>query len=622
MSEVPGRASGAISTANRNLLAASVLVDELLRNGVSDVCISPGSRSAPLALAFARRPEMRCHVHVDERCSAFFALGLARAARRPVVLVCTSGSAAANFHPAVMEAFETGVPLLVFGADRPRRLVDSGANQTTEQLGLFGPHVLRAEAFDLPQATAPWLRWLRARVCRLVELATGPRPGPVHVNLPFDEPLSPRLVEGDVPAALLEEAPDAVFGRADGEAFSRSLPGRLVPSEPALLELREAMEAGAGLVVVGPMDASADFADALLRLASMLGVPLLADPLSGLRSRDGVIGSADAVLRGPTSERLRPRWVLSFGRVPVSKHLARFLGGLPGGSVFHVDPTGRRDDPEHGGPCVLRADPLAVVEALLEAEPPRCSAGLAARWRAADRAASSSLRSSVAGAGFLEGAVVAELLSAVPSDGLLWVASSMPIRDVDAFATAGTPSPRVLASRGVSGIDGLVSTTFGADAGHDGPTVGLLGDLATLHDIGGLAAVRRLDARATLVVLNNGGGGIFEHLPLAGTDAPMAEFFVAEHEQTFGALAAAFGLRYAQPTTASDLYNALVAAMHSEHAHLIEVPIDRAASLAWHQRAWRDATQAVDRALVAFGDPSGEVPTSVRKDAPTDGSPA
>ena len=600
---------GAISTANRNVLAATVLVDELLRNGVRDVCISPGSRSAPLTLAFARRAEARSHLHIDERCAAFFALGLARAARQPVALVCTSGSAAANYHPAMVEAFETGVPLIVLGADRPPRLVGSGANQTTEQRGLFGPHVLRSETFDLPRAEGPWLGWLRARLCHLVELATGPRPGPIHINLPFDEPLSMVHVRGDVGDALLTEHREAVFGRPGDAPFAPALRGDHTPSPEAVLTLMRAFARGPGLIVVGPLDAPPALAEGLLELAGRLGVPLVADPLSGLRSHASVIATADAILRAPDCERLRPRWVLSFGRAPVSKPLGRFLAGLPAGVVFQVDGTWRRDDPEHTGRIFVRADPAALLEALEQAlegrqgqalrglADPVAGPELAAAWSLADSAARRSLERSIASGGFLEGEIVRGVLEVAPDDGLLWVASSMPVRDVDAFATAGASAVRVLASRGVSGIDGLVSTTYGAEAAGVGPTVGLLGDLAALHDVGGLAAVRRLGASATLVVINNGGGAIFEHLPLATTDAPLATLFVAEHEQTFEGVAAAFGLDYARPTSRAELSEALRQAIASSRAHLIEVWVDRAASLAWHRQAWRDAADAVSRAL-------------------------
>ncbi len=586
-----------ISTANRNLLATSVLVDELVRNGLRDVCISPGSRSAPLTLAFARRADVRCHLHVDERCAAFFALGLARTSRRPVALVCTSGSAAANYHPAIVEAFETGVPLVVLGADRPRRLVDSGANQTTEQVGLFGPHVLRSEPLDLPRAEGRWLRWLRTRVCRLIEVATGPRPGPIHLNLPFEEPLSAVRLPGDVPESLLEDDPEAVFGRPDGGPLAARLDGALAPSVAALSALIDAFDDGIGLVVVGPMDADIALVDAILELAQRLGAPVVADPLSGLRGRSGVIATADAILRVGDVEPLIPRWVLSFGRVPVSKPLYCFLGDLPGGSVFHVDPSRRRDDPEHGGPTALRCDPLRLVRALLERDLPTVDSPLAAAWHDADAAARRSLEASIDGAGFFEGRVVRAIQATLPANGLLWVASSMPVRDLDAFGAAGASATRVLASRGVSGIDGLVSTTYGADVGGSGPTVGLLGDLATLHDVGGFAAVRRLGASATIVVLNNGGGGMFEHLPLAATDAPVQRLFVAEHEQTFEGVAAAFGLAWSRPTDEDGFARALSEAIASPRAHLIEVPIERAGSLAWHRQTWQDAAAAVSRAL-------------------------
>lgn len=581
-----------VSTANRNLLAASVLVDELIRCGLRDVCLSPGSRSAPLTIAFARRTEVQHHVHVDERSAAFFALGLARAGHRPVALVCTSGSAAANYHPAVMEAFETGVPLLVLGANRPPRLVDSGANQTSEQAGLFGPHVLRFQPIGLPRPEAPWLRWLRARVCRLCELASGPRPGPVHVDLAFDEPLSAVQLPGDVPEELGDQDPVAVFGRPDGAPFAPWEPGHPTLSAQAGARLRTAMGSVRGAVVVGPLDATPEEAEALVRLAADWAVPLLADPLSGLRGHGGTIGAYDAFLRSETlSDALRPDWVLSFGRVPTSKALVQWLGASEA-DRFVVDATGRRDDPDGSGPTFLRVDPLGLVAGLAAPEP-RGDAWLGG-WRRADEAAAQSLEQSIAAAPeLLEGRVVTALVEALPQGASVLVASSMPVREVDTFLRAGRPDLRWIANRGVSGIDGLVSTTLGIAAAGS-PTFGLLGDLALLHDLGGLAAARRLGLRAVIVVINNGGGGIFSYLPVAQTDAPMEELFTTAHDLQFAAAATLFGLDYAAPRTEAALIEALRRPL--DGVRIVEVKVTRSSSLGWHREAWLAAAAAAEQA--------------------------
>ncbi len=581
MSEVP-----AVCTANRNLLATSILVDELVRCGLRDVCLSPGSRSAPLTLAFARRDDVKRHVHVDERSAAFFALGLARASRRPVALVCTSGSAAANYHPAVMEAFETGVPLIVLGANRPPRLVDTGANQTSEQAGLFGSHVLRFQPIGVPRAEARWLRWLRGRVCRLVEIATGPRSGPVHADLAFEEPLSAVELPGDVPQELGEQDPLALFGRADGGPFAAWEAGALALSEASLKQLAASLSSSRGVIVVGPLDAEPEAASALVELADAWQVPLLADPLSGVRGHPGTITAYDALLRSDSRARaLRPDWVLSFGRVPTSKPLFRWLGSSARAAQFVVDASGRRDDPCAVGPSYLRSDARSLASSLRPST--ERDASWLATWREADQAAADSLARSVASApSFLEGAVVAALADALPADASVLVASSMPVREVDAFLRSGRPDLRWLANRGVSGIDGLVSTTLGI-AAAGGPTFGVLGDLAFLHDLGGLAAARRLGLEAVIVVINNGGGGIFQYLPVAETDAPMNELFVAEHDLDFAAAAALFGLDYAAPASPAELRAAL--GLPLDGVRLIEVKVSRAESVLWHREAWAAA---------------------------------
>lgn len=409
------------------------------------------------------------------------------------------------------------------------------------------------------------------------------------MNLPFDEPLSAVEVPGDVAEALL--APDcvAVQGRPGGAPWSPATPGLRSLDGDALRALRAALSRGPGVLVVGPLDADAALAARLRALAEHLAAPLLADPLSGVRG-PGAIGTADAILRGAPAA-LRPAWALCFGRVPVSKPLFRFVGGLD--AVFQVDPHGRRDDPEHGGPTFLRSDPGALAGALLTTAPATDRA-FADRWRRADVAASAVLDARTSDGPFLEGPLIRRIADLLPADAVVQAASSMPVREFDAFDASGT---RVLASRGVSGIDGLVSTTYGVDAGHEGPTLGLLGDLATLHDVGGLAAVRRLGSDATLVVINNGGGAIFEHLPLAKTEAPVREYFVVEHQQSFGDLARAFGLVYAAPTTADEFAAALTSALNTPGAHLIEVAIDRDASLRWHRATWLEVERAVAAAL-------------------------
>jgi len=590
---------------NRNLLACGALVDELARCGVRDLCLSPGSRSAPLALAAASREGLAVHPHVDERCAAFFALGLARAARRPVALVCSSGSAGANQHPAVVEAFESGVPLVLITADRPPYLLDCGAPQTTEQRGLFGPHVRRFQQVGTPRAEAAWLRWLRGRVCRLVESATSSPAGPVHLDLHLDEPLSAVEVAGDVPADLAEADPVAVHGRPDGRPFADWAPGELRPSGEALERIAARVRsAGSGVIVVGPLDATLEEATAIPFLADALRAPVLADPLSGLRrpahGAAELVTAYDAFLRSErVAETLRPDWILHLGRVPTSKALVRWMERHRDAELVVVDDQGRRDDPNHAGALYVRARAAAfcgvlgtAVRGRLSDQPGRSR--WLARWRAADRAASDALEADAAGPP-LEDRIVRLLAEQAPPHAVLHVASSMPIRELDTFLRPGPRPLRLLSSRGVNGIDGQISTALGVAAARPAATWALLGDLSTLHDVGGLAAAARLDLEATIVVVNNGGGAIFEYLPLASTDAPLEELFVATHEHRFEQAAAMYGLHYAAPTTEAELAEALAAP--ASGVRIIEVAVDRRASVARHRDLWTRAAAAAEAAL-------------------------
>jgi 2-succinyl-5-enolpyruvyl-6-hydroxy-3-cyclohexene-1-carboxylate synthase len=604
----PTKRARPAALANRNLLAATAVMDELVRCGVRDLCLSPGSRSAPLALAAAGLERLTVHTHVDERSSAFYALGLARAARRPVALLCSSGSAGANMHPAVVEAFEAGVPLVLLTADRPPRLLDCGAPQTTQQRGLFGEHVLRFQAIGLPRPEATWLRWLRGRIGRMVEVALGPPRGPVHLDLHFDEPLSSVEVPGDVPDALVDEDPVALFGRNDGRPFARWAPAELRPSGEALDEIAGAVRGRPhGVIVVGPLDATSEEATAIPFLADALRVPVLADPLSGLRrpahgAAELLVGY-DAFLRDEAvASSLRPDWILRLGRVPTSKALNAWIARHRDAELFVVDDQGRREDPNHLGGLFVRARTSALcgvlgtaVRGRLDDHPERTR--WTDRWRRTERAALDAMAAADREADALfEDRIVRLLVGSMPRGAVLVVSSSMPVRQLDAFLTTGQAPLRLLSNRGVNGIDGQISTTLGVEAGSATPVFALLGDLAALHDVGGLAAASRLGSQATLLVVNNRGGAIFEHLPLATTGQPrFEELFVASHALRFEHAAAMYGLDYEAPETADELAELL--ARPTDRARIIEVAIDREASVEHHRDLWKRAATAASTAL-------------------------
>lgn len=587
---------------NRNLLAAGVLIDELVRCGVMALCLSPGSRSAPVALAAHGDDRIDVTVHTDERCAAFFALGLARASQRPVALACTSGTAGASYLPAVIEAAHSRVPLVVLTADRPPELLDCGAPQTMDQHGLFGRHMRFAQAIGAPRADAGWLRWLRTRLDRAVEAATGANAGPVHLDLHFDEPLTADVVDGEVPSGLAESDPIGVLGRADGRPLSpwtHSLP--TVP-RLALNRIGDRLAGALRPVIVAGPGAVHDLAgyEAVIGLARLLGAPILADPLSRLRTGSGppVISGYDAFLRSPVvAGALAPDVVLHLGRTPTCKHTWRWLERHPNAERIAVDPSPQREDPALHGTEFVRADPGWVAAALA----PRIRRSDAAedwiqRWADAEAAVEEARAQTLdeAPTGF-EATLVAALAEAMPSNARLLVASSMPIRQLDAF-WAGGPQ-QVLANRGVNGIDGLVSTAFGtAAADPERPTWAVIGDLALLHDLGGLIAAPRLGLGMVLVVINNGGGGIFSYLPLASTAAaePGGAFeplFLTPHATDFRGAAQMFGLDYICPTDADGLAAALTQV--AGRTRLVELRVDREDSVARHRQFWARVADVV-----------------------------
>jgi 2-succinyl-5-enolpyruvyl-6-hydroxy-3-cyclohexene-1-carboxylate synthase len=470
---------------NRTFAPVQAFVDELARCGMTDAVTSPGSRNAPLVLTLAAQEGIRAHSVIDERAAGFVALGLAKASGRPVAVTCTSGSAAANLMPAVVEAWEARVPLIVLTADRPPELRDVGAGQSIDQIKLYGGHAkwfVDVGNHEPSRATAVHHR---ALACRAYWTAIAGRPGPVHVNWPLREPLAP------VPEDL--DAPDWE-GRPDGSPWVvREAGGAAATGGTARLPA-----ASRGVVVAG---SGAD--PAAREVAERLRWPLLADAISRLRQGgDAVVAHYDVLLRSEGfGVEHRPDFVLRFGDLPTSKPLRAWLGGV---EQWAVDPHATWHDPTHEASRVLGAAPQGGEPA----EP-----GWLASWRRADALVPGALAETPDP---FEPKIWTAVAEAAPPDSLLWVASSMPIRDVEAFVPARDRPLRFLSNRGANGIDGTVASAAGAALTHAGRTFVLLGDLALLHDLGGLLASRRLGADLTVVCANNGGGNIFDYLPVAG----------------------------------------------------------------------------------------------------------
>jgi 2-succinyl-5-enolpyruvyl-6-hydroxy-3-cyclohexene-1-carboxylate synthase len=559
------------------------LVDEWARAGVSDACLAPGSRSTPLALALADDARVHLHVQVDERSAAFFALGAAKASGVPSVVLCTSGTAAANFHAAVLEAHYSRSPMIVCTADRPPELRDTGAGQTIDQVGLYGGAVRwfcdPGVPADRPGIGAVW----RSIAARAATDASGPPAGPVHLNLPFHEPLVPTGAE-------LVAAP----GRADGRPWTTTTRAARTPDTATVERLARAVRENARGLIVAGWGTSASPA-AVERLASTAAWPVLADPVSGLRRDPHAVSTYEALLRVPGfADRHRPDLVLRLGATPTSKLLTKWLAAdVP---QLVVDPHDAWLDPGRGAGERLALDEDPLLAALSDALGPnaRAASPWLDTWQAAEHTARSALDELLDGWETLfEGRVARDVVDALPDDATLLVASSMPVRDVEAFARPRR-GLRFLANRGVSGIDGFVSTALGAAAVSSGPTVALLGDLCLLHDANGLLGATRRDLDVTFVVLDNDGGGIFSFLPQAELAEHFEQLFGTPHGVDLAALAAVHGVSADRVEKAGDLPAALDAAVAAGGVRLVIVATDRSDNVKRHREAWAVVADALD----------------------------
>jgi 2-succinyl-5-enolpyruvyl-6-hydroxy-3-cyclohexene-1-carboxylate synthase len=555
-------------------------VDELARCGLRAACTSPGSRNTPLALTLAREPRLRTTSHIDERCGAFYALGLAKASGLPAVLACTSGTAAANYAPAVIEAHEARVPLLVLTADRPPELREIGAGQTIDQVKLYGSAAKWYLEVDDHPASPARVRWLRQLACRAFWTAVDGRPGPVHLNFAFREPLVPDA--GGLPDAAI------AAGRDGGRPWV-TRPRTRVEAGDALLDGLNAALRPRTVIVAGRSERDPELGGALAAFAERAGFPLLADPLSGARQGPAAVAHYDALLRSEAwAAAHAPEVVLRVGDLPTSKPLRGWLAAADALQVA-FDPEAAWQDPAGSVGTVVAADPRVVLDAL---KPPRADRGWLEDWRRADRAAAGAIAAVVGPAGLNEPRVAAELGAGLPDDATLVVASSMPVRDVETFFPVRPRAFRVLSNRGANGIDGTVSTAFGAAAAASGPTVLLIGDVALAHDVGGLLAASRTGTKLTIVLVDNDGGGIFHFLPVAGEGREFVDHVATPHGLDFAHAAALYGVGWERAADVETFRRALAGALAAERTTIICVRTDREENVALHRAVWESVRAA------------------------------
>ena len=559
---------------------ALVVVDELARHGVTDAVIAPGSRSTPLALALAADDRIHLHVRIDERSASFTAVGLARATGRVVPVLCTSGTAAAHFHAAVLECDASRVPLMVLTADRPPELRGTGANQTVDQIKLYGAAVRHFAEIGVPESRPDAVRYWRAAISAAVAAATGAlgAAGPVHLNLALREPL--------VPTPDAAGFPHSLDGRADGRPWATAT----TAPRPLPTEIRKRItSARKGVVLAGDLPQATDGA-AVAAFAAGMGWPLIAEPHSNARRGPAAVVGTDALLRDPQflAEHV-PDLVVVCGRLGLSRAVLGWLGATPA-DVVVIDPYGAWWDPTRSAATVVAADLTSLAD--IDADPAQ---DWLMHWRQAGDAVAAAVDAVLDAADDLTEPRLARDLAAALADGaLLTVASSMPIRDLD-LTMRPRDGLRIIANRGVSGIDGFVSTAVGAALGHarddNGPCWALAGDLSLLHDVNGLLADPPPDLN--VVVVNNDGGGIFSLLPQAAADLPAFErVFGTPHGADLAKVVTGYGGNHQLLDGVQQLHEAV--ATQPKGLRVLEVRTDRSANAELHRRLTAVGARAVE----------------------------
>jgi 2-succinyl-5-enolpyruvyl-6-hydroxy-3-cyclohexene-1-carboxylate synthase len=573
-----------IDPRNRNTLWASVLAETLVRAGVRHAVVSPGSRSTPLTIAFAGHPEIEAIPVLDERSAGFFALGLAKQRLQPVVLVCTSGTAAANYLPAIVEANESGVPLLVLTADRPPELRACASGQTIDQLKLFGGYVNFFHEVGLPAATPTAVRYLRQTVLHAVARTRLPFAGPVHLNVPFRDPLPP----------IVDPAVASVAQAIDWELFF----GHAAAPEQAVAtvfdpHLRPDVH---GVIVVGPAQPADahEFAVAVGEVARRLGWPVLADGLSPLRNYADLVPhlvtTYDVVLRNaPVAERLKPEVVLALGSWPTSKVLRAWLQ-TSDATTWLVTTRPDNRDALHARTQHLAMDVGTLATILPESLDEN---GYRKMWTRYEERARASLDARLpATPQAFEGRVAWLLAQHLPEETPLWIANSMPVRDVEYFWPPNARRVRPGVNRGANGIDGTLSSALGFAHGIGRPAVLLTGDLALLHDTNGFLLRAKFRGSLTILLINNRGGGIFEHLPVAQFEPRFEEFFATPQEADFAKLCSAYGVEYTLVRDPQHL-QALITILPESGVRVLEWRSDRKSDAALRKALFAEAASSV-----------------------------
>lgn len=579
---------------NVNMFWGGVIAEVLVRLGVQYAVIAPGSRSGPLTIGFASNKKLKAIPVLDERSAGFFALGLAKQTHRPVVLICSSGTAAANFYPAIIEARMSKVPLIVLTADRPPEARECHSGQTIDQVKMYGDYAVFYKELALPEAEFDLFYYLRQTISHAFERSIYPQAGPVHLNVPFRDPLAP--IQDDSFGAFLKEFDLDQFFNEVVNSSNKSIDFKI---DNHSLIYREIASANKGLIVVGTVQYQnpEEFVELLSQFARSLGWPVLAEGLSPVRNYEtkfpALITRYDTILRNPDlAESLKPEHVIQIGNLPTSKILRAWLKSNKA-KTWILEASSENIDPTHGNATFMRINPSLFMKYFNSNKKVSSNTSYAQLWNQLEFQADSLIASSLEKCDWpFEGKVAWLLSKNLPKATPVFIATSMPVRDVEFFWQKNDLKIQPFFNRGANGIDGIVSTALGV-AHENKPAVLLVGDLTLLHDSNGLLIKNYFKGSLTIVLINNEGGRLFEFLPIAQFGSIFEEYFITPQDANFEKLAQYHGFDYYQPKS-WDNFCSLISNLPQEGIRIIEMITDGKNDVAFRKNLFKTVSESLE----------------------------
>ncbi|MDZ7623408.1 MAG: 2-succinyl-5-enolpyruvyl-6-hydroxy-3-cyclohexene-1-carboxylic-acid synthase [Ignavibacteriaceae bacterium] len=560
---------------NRNIIWSQIFIDQLAALGVRYACISPGSRSTPLTYVLSKNRKIKSFVNIDERSSAFFALGIAKSTNKPVLVVTTSGTAVAELYPAIIEAYQQRTPLIICTADRPPELIGTGANQTINQHNIFRNHIRWFRDLGLPSIGETGFHHLQKIAIKAYQISLTEDRGPVHLNFPFRKPLEPFSYTDEVSKKIFQLKPQRI---TSNKSPYHNKDNRLAKSFGRLTDELAKMEKG--IIIAGPMEYDRELIKGIKKLSTLLKYPVFADGLSQLRCNAGkkdknIISNFNSILKSENFVREHePDIILQFGRTPTSSVLETFLEET-NADRYLINKFGDKFDPTRNAKAILAVEPKTFCDILLSSIKQKKNTRHKSSWLK-DFIYAEEISEKVK-AGIIEKAkfpnepyVINEIFKTVPSGSNIFIGNSLPVRDLDNFVNSTAKRFNIFFNRGASGIDGVTSTAFGIALSKK-PTVLITGDLSFLHDLNALSIAAKYTIPLIIIVINNNGGGIFESLPIAGKVKQFREYFITPHNLELDSIVKSFGINHQLITSRSQLQSHLIKSLNKNSSSVLEI---------------------------------------------------